>query len=235
MLCQVFAVVEVLSGIHRVDGVNANTYIVDYVDGEKILIDTGMPRSIQKIEHYLSQIGLKPSDLKLAVLTHCHIDHVGCAAELGRRFGIKTLIGEEDSHYVTGERRLPPPKGLAGVGFRLFGAFLSFEPFKPHATLRDGESVGRLRIIHTPGHTPGSICVFDAETATLFSGDALLSSKGELKPPSPSFSLNHREAIHSLEKIMDLEVENLCPGHGEPLLGGVGRKLGLAYEKWKNL
>jgi len=227
-------VVEVLSGLHRVDGVNANIYIVNYTDDEKLLIDTGMPRSLQKIEHYLAQVEVKPSDLKMVILTHCHIDHVGCAAQLGKRFGIKILIGKQDSPYVTGERRLPPPKGLAGVGFRLFGDILRFEPFKPDGTLKDGDNIGKLKIIHTPGHTPGSICVFDTETGTLFSGDSLLSSKGELKPPSPSFSLNHREAIDSLEKIIGLNIENLCPGHGEPLLGDVARKLRLAYEKWKN-
>jgi glyoxylase-like metal-dependent hydrolase (beta-lactamase superfamily II) len=227
-------VVVVLSGVHRVDGVNANIYIVNYTDDEKLLIDTGMPRSLKKIERYLSQIDVKPSDLKMAILTHCHIDHVGCAAQLGGRFGIKILIGEQDSPYVTGERRFPPPKGLAGVGFRLFGAVLSFESFKPDGRLKDGDNIGKLKIIHTPGHTPGSICVFDTETGTLFSGDTLLSSKGELKPPSPSFSLNHREAIGSLEKIMGLNVENLCPGHGEPLLSDVSKKLRLAYGKWKN-
>ncbi|MEM0322084.1 MAG: MBL fold metallo-hydrolase, partial [Thermoprotei archaeon] len=157
----------------------------------------------------------------------------GGAAKLAERYGAKILIGELDAPYVIGDSRLPPPRGLAGVGFRLFGGLVRFEHFKPNGVLKDGDSVGRLRVVHTPGHTPGSICLFDTETHTIFSGDALLSSGGEPSPPSKSFSLNYVEAIHSTKRMVELNVENLCPGHGEPIVGGVSVKLRASYEKWK--
>lgn len=215
--------VEVAEGIHVVDGVNGNSYLV--LDGDtNILVDTGLPRSEGKIERYVRGLGVEVS---WAVLTHCHVDHVGGAAALRSRLGLKLAIGEKDAPYVEGEAKLPPPRGALGVGFRLFGWAVDYERFKPDHKLGDGERVGRLTVIHTPGHTPGSICLFDEKTHTLFSGDALLSSGdgSTLKPPSASFSLDPDQALGSLKRLAALDIENVCPGHGGPVVGGASEKL----------
>jgi glyoxylase-like metal-dependent hydrolase (beta-lactamase superfamily II) len=71
---------EIVEGIHQVDGVNANVYLL--IDGEELaVIDTGMPKNAEKILDYVHRINQQASDISRILLTHCHIDHVGSAYE----------------------------------------------------------------------------------------------------------------------------------------------------------
>ncbi|MEM3857307.1 MAG: MBL fold metallo-hydrolase [Thermoprotei archaeon] len=213
-------------GVHRVDGVNGNVYLIVSEPDSATLVDTGMPRSESKIQRILSGVMGDGAVVKQIVLTHCHVDHAGSAKALKQTLAAKVYVGEKDAPYVAGEEKLYP-KGVMGAAFRLFEPAVRFSPFQPDGTLSGGEKVGSLRVIPVPGHTPGSICLYDEDTKTLFSGDALLSSGGQLKLPNRSFSYDYQLALNSLSKLLEmgLQIENLCPGHGDPVLGDVGHNL----------
>ncbi|MEM2049515.1 MAG: MBL fold metallo-hydrolase [Thermoproteota archaeon] len=102
---------EILSGVHWVEGVNANTYLLTRGDGKLAVVDTGMPGAAKKILEYASKrMNRDPKDLKTILLTHCHPDHAGSALELKELTGAKIAIHKDDADYVAGRKKLPPIK-----------------------------------------------------------------------------------------------------------------------------
>lgn len=100
---------EIVEGIHQVDGVNANVYLL--IDGEELtVVDTGMPKSAEKILNYIHKINRQPSNISKILLTHCHIDHVGSAYELKRITNAKVGVHQEDADFVSGKKTMPGPK-----------------------------------------------------------------------------------------------------------------------------
>jgi len=97
---------KIVEGIHQVDGINGNVYLVE--DGDKlILIDTGLPRNYKKMIKYIEALGRKPTDVSMIVLTHFHIDHVGSAKKMKELTNAKVAVHEFDSDYVAGKKAPP--------------------------------------------------------------------------------------------------------------------------------
>ena len=93
---------EIVEGIHQVDGVNANVYLV--IEGEELMvIDTGMPNNAEKILRYVNKMNWQSSKISTILLTHCHIDHVGSAYQLRKLTDAKVAVHQEDADYVAGE------------------------------------------------------------------------------------------------------------------------------------
>ena len=144
---------KIVEGIHQVDGINGNVYLVE--DGEKlILIDTGLPRSHKKIISYIEALGRKPTDVSMIVLTHFHIDHVGSAKKMKELTNAKVAVHEFDADYVAGKKAPPKPKNLM---FKALSSIVKAEPVEVDLVLKENDKVGRLTVIHTPGHSEGSI------------------------------------------------------------------------------
>jgi glyoxylase-like metal-dependent hydrolase (beta-lactamase superfamily II) len=102
---------KIAEGIHQVDGINGNVYLVE--DGDKlILIDTGLPRNHKKIIKYIEALGRKPTDVSLILLTHFHIDHVGSAKKMKELTDAKVAVHEFDADIVAGKKAPPKPKNL---------------------------------------------------------------------------------------------------------------------------
>ena len=178
-----------------------NCYIVwDKASNDAIIIDPG--GSSDEIIGFISGSGLKPSAI---VNTHGHADHIGANMILYDEYGCPILIHEADAYYLT-----DPDANLAGlIGF--------IEPISPAADrlLVEGDSVvvgnSMFRVIHTPGHTPGGICLYYG--STLFSGDTLFSgSIGRSDFPGGS----HDQLIDSIKrKLLVLPDDtDVYSGHG---------------------
>jgi len=207
---------EVVEGVHQVDGVNANVYVLK--NGEQLtVIDTGMPRNAGKILSYVRKLGEQPSSISTILLTHCHIDHVGSAHELKKATNAKVAIHAEDTDFLAGKRALPRPKGIAGGLFKAASLFFKFTTFPPDITLKEGDIVAGLKVMHTPGHTPGSISLIEPKRELIFVGDTLRYSKGKISGPSARFTLDADQTKLSIKKISELEFETMLSGHGEPL------------------
>jgi hydroxyacylglutathione hydrolase len=143
-----------------------------------------MPRNAEKILNHIRKLNGQASSVSNILLTHCHIDHVGSAHELRGVTNAKVAIHQEDADFLSGNREIPRPKGVVGGLFKAASLFFRFTTFQPDITLKQGDTVAELRVIHTPGHTPGSISLLDQERKVIFVGDALRYSDGKISGPS---------------------------------------------------
>jgi len=215
---------EIFEGVHQVDGVKGNVYLLIY-DDELTVIDTGMPKNTQKILDYVRKINRQPLNISKILLTHCHIDHVGSAYELKRITNARVGVHQEDADFVSGKKAMPAPKGAMYVVFKIASPFFKFRPVEPDVILKENDKVDGLIVIHTPGHTPGSISLYDPVRRVLFSGDAVMFVKGKVSCPPERFTLDMCQAIKSIKKIPQLDFDIMLSGHGEPLKPNASKRI----------
>jgi len=182
------------------------TILGDSTTGEAIVIDPG--EEITRIYTRLAKLGLK---LKQILITHAHIDHIGGALKLKRLTGAPILLNENDLPLL---QMMEMQAAWLGVE--------TPETASPDASLQDGMRVGLERlpaqVLHTPGHTQGSVCLLFAPSSQmkdglLIAGDTLFAgSIGRTDLPGG----NSRQIIHSIHtKLMVLPEEtHVLPGHG---------------------
>ncbi len=198
----------------------SNSYVIRG-HHKNVLIDPGMKAFFPDMKAALKQIGLSPRDLHLIILTHEHFDHIGA------------------STYFAGSAVIAAHR-LAANKIELQDEFVTWlehvdgitRPFHAEIWLEDGAiiDVGNysLRVVHTPGHTSGCICLYEADERVLFTGDTVFSG-GALSIISSSGSIS--DYICSLQRLSALKVKELYPGHGsmsEDPEGDVVRALGRA-------
>ena len=209
---------EIVKGVVHVDGSNANSYLVEEADGPLTLVDAGMQGDGKKILRYITAtMKRNPSDVKTIVLTHCHVDHVRGAAALKAATGARVAVHESDADFVSGRVKYPQPGGAIGVMFTLMSPFFHSAPVEPDIRLKDNDEVGRLTVLHTPGHTPGSISLYDSERKVLFVGDTARFLKGRLQGPPPHFTPDMERSKAAIERLSGLDFEVMLSGHGDPL------------------
>jgi glyoxylase-like metal-dependent hydrolase (beta-lactamase superfamily II) len=209
-------VMEIIPGIHQIDGVNGNAYII--VRDRLVVIDTGIPGSGKTILSYIrNTLHREPSDISTIIITHFHTDHIGGVRALKVASpGLKTAIHEADAGYVAGTMPLPRYPGLRGIIVGLFSRLMP-SVFQPDIILKDGDRIEGLTCIHLPGHTPGSIGLLDEESKTLFAGDLLRWDGASLSEGPQAFSIDVAASWKSIRKIATLEFDTLLIGHGMPL------------------
>ncbi len=175
-------------------------YLVDG-GGPLALIDAGAGEGYELILDNIRSLGLLPGRLEAVIATHGHIDHIGSLHQLRRDFGLRVIAHELDRRAIeTG----------AGCGAEYYG--LRYTPCPVDVVLRGEEeelACGRLRlkVLHIPGHTPGSIAIyFDAgKKRVLFGQDV----HGPYFLPGSDTA----QARRSLRRLADLEADVLCEGH----------------------
>jgi glyoxylase-like metal-dependent hydrolase (beta-lactamase superfamily II) len=220
---------KIAEGVHQVDGVNCNVYLVE--DGNKLtLIDTGLPRSDKKIEKYIENLGRKPTEVSTIVLTHFHIDHVGSAKKMKELTSAKVAVHEADADYVAKKRAPPKPKNLM---MKALGSVVKAAPVDIDIVLKDGDKVGRLVVIHTPGHSEGSISLLDTERKVMFVGDAVRFIDGKVQGPPPRFTPDEAKAKESIGKISTFDFNIMLSGHGQPLTENASQKIKEFYATLK--
>jgi glyoxylase-like metal-dependent hydrolase (beta-lactamase superfamily II) len=144
------------------------------------------------------------------------MDHMGNAAALRRLTGARIAIHELDARILAGGPRPEKGRRTMGLLLRLFRV----EPVVADVTLRDGDVIGGLRVVHVPGHTAGSIAL-RREDGILFTGDALLGDRhGRVKPPDSGLSLDPAQASASAASLVALGSPLILPGHGAPVRTG---------------
>ena len=174
---------------------DSNAYLVDGT----ILIDVGMDAGsiIAQLEKHIGH-----RDLKTIVLTHCHYDHSGGAAEVAAAFGAKIAMHREDALLINNSR---------ATAADLFGE--KTPHIVPDMLLSGGEILGELEVIHTPGHTPGGICLYDAGSKSLFSGDTVFQDGSFGR--TDLYGGNAARLIESIKRLTLLDVNVMYPGHGD--------------------
>ncbi|MGC9517823.1 MAG: MBL fold metallo-hydrolase [Methanomicrobiales archaeon] len=204
---------EKINDILVIEGVgfDSNIYIFD-----DIMVDTGTGDNEQYIMNSLEQSDLSLEDISLIVNTHCHYDHAGG----DHLYSQKIAIHQTDAPAVeTGDE-------IATVSY-MFGR--SFTPVNVDYYLKEGDKIHDFEVIHTPGHTPGGICLYDGKT--LISGDTVFANGGFGRLDVGG---NINDMKRSIEKLNDLKVEYLLPGHG-PWVDNGSKHIELALQFFRGI
>jgi glyoxylase-like metal-dependent hydrolase (beta-lactamase superfamily II) len=177
------------------------TILGDPATHEAVVIDPG--EEISRIHRRLTELGLKLTQI---LITHAHIDHIGGALRLKRLTGAPILLNENDLPLLAMMEQQASWLGTATP-----------ETAQPDASLTDGMRVGLdsypATILHTPGHTQGSICLHFAPMKLLIAGDTLFAgSIGRTDLPGGN-ARQIIDSIHSRLLILPEETE-VIPGHG---------------------
>jgi hydroxyacylglutathione hydrolase len=194
---------EIVRGVHQVDGIIGNSYIIN---GKKmVVIDTGLPGNSRKIINYI-RVALRrsPNDVTTIILTHYHADHSGNVYELKNLTGAIIAIHADDADYVSGKKEMPAGR-------------TPIQHVTPDTLLQDGDKIAGLTCFHCPGHTAGSVALYDPNRRILFSGDTLGFDEGHVHGPREEFSDDMKLVKNSIITLSGLDYDLLLPGHGSPL------------------
>jgi glyoxylase-like metal-dependent hydrolase (beta-lactamase superfamily II) len=215
---------EVVEGVHWIrDRFLKNIYLV--TDGGPVLVDTGLPGSASPVVLCLDRIGVARGKLKAIILTHSHFDHIGSAERLRGATGAQIWAHTLDAPRIEGD---VPARGYGSSREMLTHSLTRLRKVRVDRTLRDGDIIdclGGLLVIHTPGHTEGSICLYQKERGILFSGDTIQYNGGRIRKPIEIFCHDSEALDKSIRKLAELDFEHMLSGEGVPLLGGAARKV----------
>lgn len=203
----------------RLLGDQVNGFCFRDDDGQVTLLDLGITRSGPKVLRALEEIGSGPGDVTRLLLTHCHPDHAGGAAHVAAATGRPVDVHEADAAYVReGTQPANDPGTLLGrLLRRLPDARLPGVPVGEE--LRDGQLLdvaGGLRVIHTPGHSPGHASYLHEPTGVLVTGDAIFNVVGlrwPLRALCSDFAMTRRTA----QRLVDTDYEVAAFTHGPEL------------------
>ena len=217
---------EVTAGVHAINlvsvpaAISVNVHAIP--EGEVTLVDPGVAGSLGRIERGLAELGRSLASVRRGVLTHGHPDHAGTAAEL-EAAGAEVFMHPTDFErlqvgFLDAVRR--PSRG------RIFASIVR-PPTAIHP-LEDGDVLpvlGGLRVVHTPGHTPGSICLYAPRDRILFTGDALQVQRGRVVFASRLYSDDYAAAKSSVRRMAALDVATIVFAHYPPWTDGANEAL----------
>lgn len=171
---------------------------------KNLLIDTGLPWENDILERQLASVGLTKEDIHIVVLTHEHLDHIGGVP----MFSPGTIIA---AHSMAANKiALQDEFVLMSKSFHLNVEEYHIDIRLHHGTTIDlGGTV--LQVLHTPGHSSGSICLYEPDQQVLFTGDTIFAN-GVLGGIFPSGSIS--DYALTLRQLSTLRIKELYPGHG---------------------
>lgn len=219
---------EVLLGIHQIKGLS-NCFMV--VNDDIMLIDTGMPGNSSKIINYLKKtIKRQPQDIKTIVLTHQHFDHIGSLYKLKKITGAQVAAHPADEKYIS-KNKNQPGMGFMGHIINFLKFIYRYEAVEVDLLVEDGDLLEGYRVIHTPGHSPGSICLYNPHNKVLFAGDNLRYVKGKIEGPPSGLLPEPEQFKESMGKLEGLDIEVIFCGHSPPVTSGSGLLLNEFLER----
>ncbi|MFF9689538.1 MBL fold metallo-hydrolase [Streptomyces sp. NPDC014623] len=218
--------VEVLPQLHMFRFPIGQAYL--WCDGADLtLVDAGDRHAAGAVEEGIRRLGHDPAGVRRIVLTHGHRDHYGAAQELADRYGAEILAHRLDAPVVRGEEPVPEPV-LHDWELPLYEHALTVPeapPTRVDRELTDGDELpfgGGALVVHSPGHTPGSIGLHLPRHDVLFTGDAVA---GVGRVMLGVFNTDHAQAGASFRRLAALGPAVACFGHGDPLTEGAAAAL----------
>ena len=218
------AAVELAKGIWRIPTTPfdlINSFLIADDDGSLTLVDAGLKRADKKVLAALAGLGKAPEDVQRIVLTHAHPDHAGGLAAIQRATDATVHAHDRDAVYL--QRGKPPQRDTSRISGRLMGMVpSSFDKVEVGETFQDGEVLpigGGLRIVHTPGHSPGHTSFLHEPTGVLITGDALFNVRGLRYSPA-MFCTDIPLSRQTVDRLGELEYDVVAFTHGEHISDG---------------
>src|ERR687889_1377527 len=210
-------VLPIPRGSRGADGFLNLTLILDEQNGNT-LVDAGLPGQAEVIGAALAEASIGVRDLRRIIFTHQDLDHVGSGAALVRQSRATVLAHPADSPHIDGTLKpLKPSPEMLEQRPQMREALERLEPVRVDEHAEDGDRLdlaGGTRVIFTPGHTPGHLSLYLEQPKVLIAGDALTAEGGRLNGPNPPLTLDMDEAVQSVRKLADVDVETIVCYHG---------------------
>jgi glyoxylase-like metal-dependent hydrolase (beta-lactamase superfamily II) len=192
-----------VGGGHLTSSEDAAIYLIKFGE-ESALVDAGCGRATERLFSNIRKCGVDPQRIKYLLITHCHYDHTGGAAELKRRIGLDIVAHEQDAPFLeSGDNRVTAANWYEA----------ELRPFRVDRKLAgSGDEImlgGRkIEVVHAPGHSPGSV-VYLTESDAL----KVLFAQDVHGPLDPSFLSNLKDYNKSLKMLLEIGADILCEGH----------------------
>ncbi|MEJ4024086.1 MBL fold metallo-hydrolase [Clostridioides difficile] len=207
----------------------ANVYLIN--NGKSFdLIDTAMFMETDKLIAKIEDGGFHIENLNKIILTHCHCDHIGGAAELVKRTGAKVAAHTKDIPYILHEKVIDGSYHYMMIQEQAYMKQYNCVLEKVDIVLSDKniiDTLGGLEVIHVPGHTPGSIALYQSENQIMFFGDVIRNkhNKGLVIGVPDKFNYDTNQTIQDAQHLMEYPIKYAVFGHGIPLTENVERLL----------
>ncbi len=211
------------------------------------LVDCGYEETFEELKSELELLGIGINDLTGVIITHDDYDHLGSLKQLKQsNKNLKIYCGEYEKDSVSGvtksERLIQAelsldemPKEYKNWAINFIQKLTNIKRVNVDKGLADKEYLeDDILVIHTPGHTKGHISLFLTESRILIAGDAMVIENGAFNIANPSFTLDMKSAIKSVEKIKTLNPRKVICYHGGILDKEVDKKLNELIDKYKN-
>ena len=226
---------EIAPHVHVIPIAFVNAYTIHTPDDNWVLVDTGIKPGLGALKALEKENGKPPVAI---VLTHGHFDHSSNAFQLAQQWNVPIYIGAREKPYLDGEEAYPPFDPTVGGALAFLTRFFPSPEYDFGTRLQIMPASGDLdclpgwKIIETPGHSPGHISLWDAQTKTLIAGDAIctadfdkwpgamIQQPQELARSASPATPDWDAAIQSTHKLADLEPMTIGAGHGKPMSGG---------------
>jgi glyoxylase-like metal-dependent hydrolase (beta-lactamase superfamily II) len=202
-------------GLYPVRGLMSVPHVLADVDGV-VLLDTGFPGDARRIRHVLAKIGAGPTEVRAILLTHGHIDHAGCAAELKAWSGAPVYAHPLERAHIDGTFAYTGAAQVCGVLEAAGRAVTRYRPVKIDVELKDGDELplwGGLRVVHLPGHTVGHCGFYSRKHDLLFSGDLWVRFMMRTQASPRIFSDAPELVWASMKKARAIGARWIVPGH----------------------
>lgn len=200
----------------------ANVYLIDNGDSFD-LIDSAMFKETSKLVSQIEANGYKIKNLKTIILTHCHCDHIGGAYDLVKQSNAKVAAHQDDIKYILQQDIISGSYHNMMIQEQKYMKKFDCVLPKIDIVLTDGDfinSLGGLQIIHVPGHTPGSIALYQPERKIMFFGDVIRNKekKGLVVGEPAKFNFDTKRTIDDYRKLVKHQIEYALFGHGKPVI-----------------
>ena len=193
-----------------------------------ILVDAGIPGYLLQLKNAMIEAGVSFDKLNKIIVTHQDIDHIGgIKGILSEKPEVIVLAHEDDKPYIQGEKKIVRlnPQFMERINalpdaekLKILDMFEN-SSVKVNQTVSDGEVLpycGGITVIHTPGHTPGHVCLYHQMSKTLIVGDTMNIIDDQLVGPNKDMMGEEEamDAINSLKKLIDYDIVNIITYHG---------------------